>query len=342
MGQLAQFPSIALLVFAGFTGGSFTKMADAGDTWSADNIKFASQADGAEILGQRDEYIARHSPFDRSARLKTDEDVPESEFLAFVSAQALEWHDREKSKVAEAIGSIAGALQKYQVPVSDVSFVKTTGKEEGKSAYTRDSAIAIPTNMLSFDNVKMRRLVAHELFHVISRRNPELREQLYATIGYARGNEVQLPSKLAARKITNPDAPLNDHYIRVKVDGDAVCATPVLYANRDHYDKSNGGEFFASLQFRYLLTWQGAGNADYKDPENPELVVEGDLEGFFEQVGRNTKYTIHPDEILADNFSLLVTGEGDVKTPDVLRKMSEVFASKGTGKNPPTATEICR
>ena len=342
MRLLARFWPSKLLIFLSLIGSSFAQPADSDDTWSADNFKFASKADGAEILGRSDEYVARLSRFDRSARLKTDKDISESDYLAFVSAQTLDWTDGEKSKVAEAAGSIVDALQKYNVPVTDVLLVRTTGKEEGNEAYTRGTAVFIPAKMMSYDRTKFRRLVAHELFHVISRTHPELRERLYAVIGYAKGGEIQLPSELDARRITNPDAPANDQYIRVKVDGDAVCATPILYASHDRYSRSKGGEFFDYLVFRYMLTWQGAGNEDYKNPADPELVAESELDGLFEQVGKNTKYTIHPDEILAVNFALLVTGEGEVKTPDVLRRMAETFASKGGSMKPPTAAEICR
>jgi len=33
-----------------------------------------------------------------------------------------------------------------------------------------------------------------------------------------------------------------------------------------------------------------------------------DMEGLFEQIGRNTRYLWHPEEILADNFALMAIG----------------------------------
>jgi hypothetical protein len=314
----------------------------AGDGWSTENFRFASKAEGAAILTTRDEYIERLSPFDRSARLKTDKEVSESEFLAFAGKQTLDWGEGEKARILEAVRSILPALQEYNVPVMNVAFVRTNGKEEGGAAYTRDSAIFFSPRWMGFDKVKLRRIVAHELFHVTSRMHPDLRAKLYAAIGYARGEEVRLPADLDRIRITNPDGPRNDQYIRVEVDGDAVCATPVLLANRDSYDTSKGGELYHYFQLRYLLTWQGAGNDDYKDPDDPEFAGQGELGGFLEQIGLNTKYTLHPDEILADNFALLITGEGEVKSPDILKKMADIFAAKDGGAAPPTAAEICR
>ena len=50
------------------------------------------------------------------------------------------------------------------------------------------------------------------------------------------------------------------------------------------------------------------------------------MSGFLEQVGRNTQYLIHPDEILADNFALLVMGEQNVQSPEILQKVKTVLA----------------
>ena len=39
-----------------------------------------------------------------------------------------------------------------------------------------------------------------------------------------------------------------------------------------------------------------------------------EVEGFYEQIQRNTNYIIHPDEILADNFIFLVQAKKDPRT----------------------------
>ena len=47
-----------------------------------------------------------------------------------------------------------------------------------------------------------------------------------------------------------------------------------------------------------------------------------------EQVGKNTDYIIHPEEILAENFALLVLNETKVASPEILQKMREVLMRK--------------
>ena len=52
----------------------------------------------------------------------------------------------------------------------------------------------------------------------------------------------------------------------------------------------------------------------------PVLLEVEEIDGFFEQIGKNSNYIIHPEEILADNFSLLVMGQ-KVPSPWVLDKL---------------------
>lgn len=61
---------------------------------------------------------------------------------------------------------------------------------------------------------------------------------------------------------------------------------------------------------------------------SPKLVGMERVSGFMEQVGRNTDYIIHPEEILADNFALLVLNGHDVASPEILRKIRELLMRK--------------
>ena len=56
--------------------------------------------------------------------------------------------------------------------------------------------------------------------------------------------------------------------------------------------------------------------------ESGQLRTSGltQLNGFLEQVGLNTRYLIHPEEIIADNFAALVTDQ-DVESPELLTRL---------------------
>jgi hypothetical protein len=82
------------------------------------------------------------------------------------------------------------------------------------------------------------------------------------------------------------------------------------------------------LEFKFLVVPRPAGTMapNFATPD-AQLVGPGELTGFFEQIGRNTQYIIHPEEILADNFSLLVR-EKTGPSPDILKKLADALKPK--------------
>ena len=51
-----------------------------------------------------------------------------------------------------------------------------------------------------------------------------------------------------------------------------------------------------------------------------------ELSGFVEQIGRNTGYIIHPEEILAENFAQLATGENDQgPSPEIHQRLLQAL-----------------
>ena len=292
----------------------------------AQDLAFANVDQARQILATRDAFVERLSPFDRAARLKTNRVVTEAEYLDFVAAAALGWEEADRRTISAAYDQVQAKIRALRLPLPPKFFVvKTTGQEEGDTVYTRQTAVMIPRSKIG-DNLP--RLLAHELFHIASRANPALAERLYAVIGFLRCTEASYPASLAARKLTNPDAPRNDYCIRVTLDGRSVAATPILFSRAERYDPVRGGEFFDYLQLG-LLVRAAPGEALSAE----KVVGLQQVTGFFEQVGQNTQYVIHPEEILADNFALLVL-EMNVKSPAVLiglRRALAEFSATSTG-----------
>lgn len=300
-------------------------------------IRFASLQEGREILRTRDGFVRRLSPFDRAARLKTDREVCEPEFLNFVAGKVIAWGSADRERVEQAFERVRPALGEFPLnwPES-VLFVHTTGEEEGGAAYTRGKAVILPRTRLDQSPEKLARLVAHELFHVLSRHDRDLRDRLYRVIGFEPCAEVELPDSFARRRITNPDAPVNAHRIRVQRDGRHFWAIPVLYSKSDRYDPLQGGSFFKYLQFRLLLEDVEGGRAVPAAAADsaPRLVEVEAVSGFFEKIGRNSSYIIHPEEILAVNFALIVTGETEFPSPEVAEGIRSVLRAGGDPAGP--------
>lgn len=295
-------------------------------------VHFASQTEGRRLLVTKDDFVRRLSPFDRAARLKVGRSVSEDEFLEFVGAAVLEWTKEEMESVQSVFEDIRPVLREMSLSFpSAIQMIKTTGAEEGNAAYTRGAAIVLPATYLTKGREELKRLVCHELFHVLSRQNPELRERLYGIIGFKPCDEVKLPVEMDRRRITNPDAPRNDHFIRIKIEGDERRAVPILLSTVELYDSKRGGEFFEYLQLKLLILAESADPQDRSAAsQNGSIRLAGleQVSGFAEQVGRNTDYIIHPEEILADNFALLVLNQRDIPSPEIVEKMREVLGHK--------------
>ena len=312
-----------------------------GDTTT---FTFATIEQGKKILTVRDDFIQRLSPFDRAARMKTDKDISEEEFLQFVASNALAWNDDEISMVESSLLSLKPRLEAIALPwPKTIYMIKTTGKEEGDSAYTRANAVIIPQSMLvSGMGKSLQKIISHELFHVLTRKNPALQEKLFAGIGFYKCKEIAYPPKLQAMKITNPDAPRNDYCINLQFADSSVWAVPILFSRSASYNVKQGGQFFDYLKFRLLVVTKDDTSVPSTlsyDQVDPQLVDLDQVSKFYEQVGKNTKYIIHPEEILADNFALLVQGEEKVKSPEVLKRMREILAeSQGTQSITPVET----
>jgi len=292
-------------------------------------VVFATVEEGRKVLTSRDDFVQRLSPFDRAARMKTDREVGEEEYLKFVAQNVVEWNEAEKEKISAVFQGIQAALEAFALPFPEkVLVIKTTGQEEGGASYTRANAIVLSQPYLKQPAAMIRRVVSHELFHVLSRANPQLRERLYQVIGFEKCGEVEFPDELKSRKLTNPDAPRNDSCVRLEVGGQSVWGVPILFSNAEKYDVNRGGEFFHYLQFQFLLVTRdektGAAQPILENQKSKLAAVPA-VSGFFEKVGRNSGEIFHPEEILADNFSLLITGQRKVPSPEILQKLEQAL-----------------
>lgn len=285
----------------------------------AQELVLLSAEQSRPVLGAEDAFIARMTPLDRAARMKTDREVSTVEYLRFAAADARNWTGDERARVQAAFGKVRAGLVNVTVPFPEkVRVIKTSGAESKNAAYTRGDAIILPEPVLQLQGDGLAYLLAHELFHLITRANPGLAETLYAAIGFMPCGQVILPEGLAGSLITNPDEPAEAYCINVGVDGETKAVMPILLSRYPAYESSQGGEYIDYVDFRlYVVEGQWAGT---------RFVNVNEVTGFFEQVGENTEYVIHPEEILADNFVRLVLGGPEIRSPAILAKMQETLA----------------
>jgi hypothetical protein len=290
--------------------------------------RFAGAAEASGVLTKKDAFLSAMTPIDRSARLQVARSVSEQEYLRFVSNQTLDWTPAEHERLRGYLAEFRARTAPWNLALPpEVTFVKTTGREEGGAAYCREAAVVLPESYLARGPVPLRDVVFHELFHVFSSHHPEKRAALYAVVSFELCPEIWLPPSLAKRKLTNPDAPRLDSVIRLPRGDKRVPATPILLLRGDAYDERRGGPFFTQLDAT-LLGLEDLGTmfrpiGVTAGRPSPLLIPETD-EQYLALVGRNTKYTIHPEEILADNFVLLVD-RAKVPSPEILDKLDAVL-----------------
>ena len=299
----------------------------------------AAEAAEAVVEDRPDPFFEKLTLLEIALRLgheleSTDLPRERARFKKFLRANVQEWTRAEKDALLSALKSAhakCAAVVPSLIP-RKWRFIKTSAKG-AVAPHTRGSCIVLPAPRLARglnDN-----LLIHETFHVYSRFNPRRRDQLYRTIGFRRLKAITLPQSLQARRVTNPDGVDIAYAITVKdADGRELEAIPVLYSKHETLQQDVKG-FFGYLTFSLFEVRQQADSwvvvTDEEGLAKP--LSPGQVQGFYEQIGRNTKYIIHPDEILADNVTLLVLSRsGDERrsasNPEILDKIERIIQAK--------------
>ena len=84
-----------------------------------------------------------------------------------------------------------------------------------------------------------------------------------------------------------------------------------------------GGKVLKYMQTRLVAIDRSNCKALEKDGKAVTYSID-DAEDFYDKIGRNTNYTSDPEEILADNFSYLLTNKQELKSPQIIREMEKI------------------
>ena len=288
-------------------------------------VHFTTPEQGKSRLAKHDAYIKGLSPFERAAKILKAGPVSTEEYIDFIGAQTLEWDENDKAKLKKIIQIASSKLAPYARHIPpDIYLIKTTGKDEGAAPYTRGISIVLPNRTVRQSAKGLERLFYHELFHIISRKNTKLRDELYALIGFHPCGVVSLPDDLMPRRISNPDAPVVEHCIRVTETDMPHWVAPVLFSRIPEYDPKVGGTFFRYLEMRLMAIDRDTAKPILRDDKSV-MFQPREVEGFFEQIGNNTSYILHPEETLANNFVFLITKKQGLTNPEIPEKIGAIL-----------------
>jgi hypothetical protein len=317
---------ILFLGVGGATHGAFAQSAN--DPASA--YAFATAAEGRAILSTRDEYVRATSALERSARLRTGDKVDEGRFVQFMQGTVLDWTEEERRHLQPLIAHLDRFLSglKWKRP-EKILLVRVDAALENGAPHTRANGIMLPKNEFTGTADSLTYVVSHETFHVLTREDGALKERLYGAIGFRRCERIEIPESVSRIRITNPDAVENRHTIAVRYRDQGVEVMPFVRFKSDDIDTRSG--FLANTRTAWLLVDRERADCRVRAGSAAETeVAPRELQGLFEQIGRNTQYLAHPEEILADNFfqlfvSTLRSPPGEVRSPEILERMRAIL-----------------
>ena len=266
--------------------------------------RFASAEEGRELmLSNNENYYDKFSQNDLDFKMKKTGTTMD-EYKEYAGRQVQEFSFFEKNYIDSCIKDMEKTLDKngYVLPeIEEIVFIKTTMEEEpGASGYTHGTQIYLQGTIITFNTFGhilpgfdeyFRHLLWHELFHCLTRNNPDFRADMYSLIHFTVvENDYTLPDSVFEYKITNPDVEHHNSYATFFINGEPVdCFTE--YVTTMHYAEAQAS--FMTCSETALVPIDGTDI--YYTPEQAS--------NFDEVFGTNTGYVVDPEECMADNFA---------------------------------------
>jgi hypothetical protein len=112
---------------------------------------------------------------------------------------------------------------------------------------------------------------------------------------------------------------------------------PVLLSRSAVFDPEIGSVLDRYWTLRLMMVEpasSGRGLAPAMRNGAPVLLRLSQVDGYHEQIGYNTRYIIHGEEVLAENFALMLTG-ADVTEPERIEALRQWLSDYGALRVPP-------
>ncbi len=282
-----------------------------------------ARAGGRLILNDKDDpYFERLTKSDMAIQLQrpAPKDLPReallADYRASLAEETLDFTFEEYRflkgvlrRAGRAIEAVAPGLLPEQIRI-----VKIKGSHYGPTVvYSRGMTVLIPAPELQKqDEAMMLPVLIHELFHLISKSHPEKRDEWYRLAGFfplgVSVADLAMPEALRNSLLTSPDAPSAAYGIELETSpGRRETLVPVA-SSRFHHLLFSEMKYLPQRSFclypldtlpdgRLTLITDASGASPLSFMEIRER--------YLEKVTDNTANVLHPEEILADNFTIL-------------------------------------
>ncbi len=261
--------------------------------------RFASAEEGRALLLANTDYYAGFTQNDIDFRMRKSNATME-ELLAKSAGEIRDFSFIEKYTMDRRIAGMARVIEKnhYNIPLNEeIIYIKTDMTVEmGASGYTHGNEIYLNSTNILFSFIPgasefFDKLLWHEMFHGLTRYNPEFRAQMYSLIHFTvADSDFELPSCVRENCLSNPDVEHHDSYASFLIDGQEIDCFPVWITTMN-YAESQGGT--ASYEAVVLVPTDGTDTSFTREQAS----------NFDDVFGTNTDYVIDPEECMADNFA---------------------------------------
>lgn len=323
-------------------------------------VKFVSLKEARELIVEQDDFTKNLSQFDIDSRVgKTGATLDELQQLRQESCR--EWTASQKDSVLRCIEIIECNLSAKGLalpPLDEILIVKTSTQEEGQAgAYTRGNTIYLGERFLEsitladstvqkpMATAMLSNVIAHEIFHVLTRQNSRFKSMMYSTLGFSlMPDPMTLPDDVQSIHISNPDIDSHEAYAEFTINGQKRNCIMTLVTDKPY----EGGSLFGYIK-PVLIPLGDTFVPDVTDGKTV-MVNINDVPDFNDRMGLNTGYVIDPEECLADNFYMAINGftptaeMPELPNPEIIEKILEVIKTSnaplwtmvgdGTAANP--------
>ena len=281
------------------------------------NIRFASKEEGQQLI-KNSSYYNRLTQMDIDWRAKK-QNASLAELIAMAQNNVLDFTEADKDLVIQAFKFIESRLDKFdsQLPLPpEIIFVNTTMEDEGSAgAYTSGNMIVLNQSCIVYPYIE--ELIAHELFHCITRHSPEFRQKMYSLIGFTvMDHDIEFPERTKRRLMANPDVEHIDNYAEFTIDGVKRKCALVAYFAKSWAEASKLEGPLATFFNNYHTVLLPLDELDH--PYSHSAASD-----FWDKLGRNTTYVSAPEECLAVNFSYAIVygPDQDYRSPQLIRSI---------------------
>ncbi len=203
----------------------------------------------------------------------------------------------------------------------------------GTLAYTAGTRIYVDMDLLlreeKVEKGMAEMVMWHEMWHVISRNNPDLRRKMYALIGFnVLADEIEIPAEVKKHILCNPDVERHDSYATFTINGKATDCMLMLYSNEDRYKEGmNFGNLLDTTNGYWLLALDSQTHKPYRDEAGKWVVYNSSEASDFDKVmsGGNTSYCDDPEECMADNFSYAIMNITSLPNQKLLQDIRDLL-----------------